>query len=217
MKSSIKKFFIIIMSLMIMNVSIGLTFGYIREQFSAYARVSTRLLNVRNIPTAKKGSGSEVIGRLDEDTVVNVTERYQEDYDAPEWYYVEASNGIKGWVSGKYIEISDSSPPTSTAENYTNNLASPVRQNKQNNKTESSNGKKSSWEGFVAIILIWLIWALLERIFGGKVITDGSKPIFRCQHCGATTNDPFRVFGKNCTRYINGKSISAPHEWHRIN
>jgi len=84
------------MLFIIINVSVGLASGALREQISAYGRVNTQLLNVRNIPTAEKGSGSEVIGQLDEDTVINITERYQEDYDAPEWYYIEASNGIEG-------------------------------------------------------------------------------------------------------------------------
>ncbi len=111
MRNLIKRISLLAVSLMIVNIFVGLAHGELRERLSAYGRVNTQRLNVRNIPTAKKGSGSEVVGQLDEDDVLNVTERYQEDYDAPEWYRVESSNGIEGWVSGKYIIISDSGPP----------------------------------------------------------------------------------------------------------
>ena len=131
-------------------------------------------MNVRNIPTAKKDTGSEVVGQLDEDTVVNITERYQEDYDASEWFYVKASNGIEGWVSGKYIIISDSCPPP-IAKKDTNNLASPVKQNKQNNQDNSSDGEKSFWDyvlfviGVVAYGIVQLV-AFLWQYTWGKVV-----------------------------------------------
>ena len=115
MRIFIKRNSIIVMLLMIMNIFVCTAHGDSRERFSAYAEVNASRLNVRNIPTV---NGSEVIGQLDDNTAVNVIERYRENNNASEWwYYVKASNGIEGWVSGKYLEISDSSTPTQLQKN----------------------------------------------------------------------------------------------------
>lgn len=90
------------------SLSVSLAYGASREEFSAYGRVSAELLNVRNMPTAK---GSEVIGQFEEGAIVSVVERYRSDNNTSEWYHVKASDGTEGWVSEKYIEISDSKYP----------------------------------------------------------------------------------------------------------
>ena len=69
---------------------------------SGYVTTREDSLNLRNIPTVK---GSQVVEKLDSGTYFTAYEVFAG--DTIDWYRIRTTEGDEGWVSGKYIELTN--------------------------------------------------------------------------------------------------------------
>ena len=85
-----------------MSHSAGLffcSFGF-PDHLTGYVKISDGYLNVRSIPSLKH---SKVVGRAYENEGVWATDIFVE--KERDWYYVNTDGDIKGWISGKWVNL----------------------------------------------------------------------------------------------------------------